>query len=303
MRIIFCNISAHQRWRRIENYMKDKLINFRNDLSFVTFCEMYFYKGGKSLKSDWVGIIHDPPDTQKYDSSRNIFRHPRFKESLKCCKHLFTMSNKSTEWAIRNVKQLNYNIPVTTLRHPLPEMSSEFDLNKFKENSNKHIIQIGNWLRKTYSIYLLNVSNDFQKSICPWNSRMTQELTQTCQRDHIKLTLENTNSVKHFNKLSDSEYSKLFESNIIHLNLYSSTVNNVILEAIKANTPIIVNRLDSIEEYLTKEYPLFYTKIDEIKDLLTYENIKRGHEYLKKLDKSILSLDYFINSIKIALSD
>ena len=33
------------------------------------------------------------------------------------------------------------------------------------------------------------------------------------------------------------------------------------MECIKANNPIIVNRLESIENYIGKEYPLFYDNL------------------------------------------
>ena len=43
--IIKANIGAHNNWRIIENQIENKLI-CNEKLIFITFCEMYFYKGG-----------------------------------------------------------------------------------------------------------------------------------------------------------------------------------------------------------------------------------------------------------------
>lgn len=300
MRIIFCNIGAHNRWRYVENQMKKELLGFRDDVSFITFAEMYFYKGGKQMNKKWVGIIHDPPETHKYDKSKNIFNNSRFKKSLKCCLHLFTMGDISSEWVRTMLRKNNVDIEVTTLRHPLPNISSvtSFDFEKYKYNKNKNIVQIGNWLRKTYAVYKLKVPDQFQKCICPWSQRIQTELKWSSKRDKIKLSEEERSSVKKISKLNNSKYSQLFHNNIIFLDLYESTVNNVILEAIQANCPILVNKLPSVVEYLGDGYPMFYTDRDQVTDMLTDDNIRKAHEYLKTMDKSHMQISFFINSIK-----
>ena len=64
-KIIRANIVSQKNWETIENYMEENLV-INENLIFVTFCEMFFYKKRKSIKNEWVGIIHDPEDTQKY---------------------------------------------------------------------------------------------------------------------------------------------------------------------------------------------------------------------------------------------
>jgi len=279
--------------------MKKKLAGFRDVISFITFAEMYFYKCGKQMISKWVGIIHDPPETYKYDKSKNIFNNSRFKKSLKSCVHLFTMSDISSEWERTMLKKNDVNVGVTTLRHPLPkkETITQFNIQNFIENKNKKIIQIGNWLRKTYAIYKLQVPNEYEKNICPWSQRIQSELKWSSKRDKITLTGEEKSSVKKISKLNDSKYSQLFGDNIIFLDLYESTVNNVIMEAIQANFTILVNKLSSVVEYLGYGSPLFYIDGTQVVDLLTEDNIKRTHVYLKTMGKTNMQISYFINSI------
>tara|TARA_B110001469_G_C9608913_1_gene302846 strand:+ start:386 stop:1285 length:900 start_codon:yes stop_codon:yes gene_type:complete len=289
--IIKVDIGTHNNWRIIEDYMENKLISNKN-IIFITFCEMYFYKGGKSLKQDWVGIIHDPEDAQLYYKNKNIINNTNFKQSLPYCKGLFSMSHNLKKWIIQKIKPSFF---VSVLHHPISNKNlMEFQMEEYKKN--KCIIQIGNWLRKTYSICKLNTN--VNKEILPWTKRTQKEMQYFLNKDNVILTELEQNSVLKTPRISDSDYNKIFNNKIIFLNLYSSTANNVIMECIKANNPIIINRLESIESYLGKEYPLFYDNLSEVTSFLENDDlILKAVNYLKNLDKSKFSIQMMINTI------
>ena len=164
--ILKCNIVAHNNWRIIEDNLEGRLFS-KKKLIFITFCEMYFYKGGKSLTQDWVGIIHDPENTHLYYKNKNITKHKKFKESLKYCKGLFCMSNNLKKWLNEEIKP---DFFIDVLYHPLSSKNlEEFKMEKYINN--KCIIQIGNWLRKTYSIFKINTN--INKEILPYNEKNT----------------------------------------------------------------------------------------------------------------------------------
>ena len=48
-----------------------------------------------------------------------------------------------------------YNIPVYTLYHPTEIPDIKFDIEEFKKCKDKKVVQIGWWLRKLHSIFLL----------------------------------------------------------------------------------------------------------------------------------------------------
>lgn len=285
------NIGAHNNWKIIENFIENKLIS-KNNLIFITFCEMYFYKGGKSLKQDWVGIIHDPEDTQLYYKHKNIVNNINFKQSLPYCKGLFCMSYSLKKWIIQEIKP---NFFVDVLYHPISNKNlKEFQIEEYKKN--KCIIQIGNWLRKTYSIFKINTT--INKEILPWSKRTQNELQYFLNKDNMILTKIEKSSVLKISHICDNDYNKIFNNKIIFLNLYSSTANNVIMECIKANNPIIINRLKSIEEYLGKDYPLFYDNLTDVTTILENDElILKAFNYLKNMDKSKFSMQMMINSI------
>jgi hypothetical protein len=293
--IIKADIGAHNNWRIIEDYMDNKLISNKN-IIFVTFCEMYFYKGGKSLKQDWVGIIHDPEDTQLYYIDRSIINNDNFKQSLPYCKGLFCMSHNLKKWIIQEIKP---NFFVDVLYHPISNKNLiEFQIEEYEKN--KCIIQIGNWLRKTYSIFKINTN--INKEILPWSQRTQNEMQYFLNKDNMTLTELEKGSVLKTSHICDNDYNKIFNNKIIFLNLYSSTANNVIMECIKANNPIIINRLEPIEEYLGKEYPLFYDNLTDVSTILENDElILKAFNYLKNMDKSKFSMQMMIDSINRTL--
>jgi hypothetical protein len=98
--------------------------------------------------------------------------------------------------------------------------------------------------------------------------------------------------------LDRDQYEKMLSENIVCVNLLDASANNLVVECIAQCTPLLVNRLPAVEEYIGKDYPLFYTSLDEACEILKkYSIIYEGYLYLKGLDKSRFSMDYFIDSI------
>ena len=141
---VFADIGAHNNWRIIE---KITVSTFTLTRIKFTFCEMYFYKGESQINEDWVGILHDPEDTEKYYPEKNRLKHHVFRNSLSKCKGLFCMSDNLKEWVIRTKPKFFVN----TLYHPLSNKNlMSFQYSLYEKNRRR---QIGNWLRKTYFIY------------------------------------------------------------------------------------------------------------------------------------------------------
>lgn len=106
-------------------------------------------------------------------------------------------------------------------------------------------------------------------------------------------------SVKIIEKLENDKYDKFLSQNIVFLDLVDCSAANTIIECIVRRTPIIIRRLAPIEEYLGKDYPLFYDNLEQVEDLLTLKNIKLAHEYLIKKDHTFLTIEHFIKNFKL----
>ena len=197
-----------------------------------------------------MGILHDPEDTSKFHKYKNLFGNKNFLKSLETCMGLFCMSESLKEYVLDELKPTFF---VEFIYHPISTKDLYFfDFKKYYFNQG--IIQIGNWLRKTYSIFKLKAKNKF---ILPYTERTIGEIINNLKMDKVKITEQELNSLVRLLKFDENNYNKIFNDNIIYLNLYNSTCNNVVLECIKSNCPILVNRLRSLEDYLGEDYPFF----------------------------------------------
>ena len=73
--------------------------------------------------------------------------------------------------------------------------------------------------------------------------------------------------------------------------------NNAIIECIARNTPVLVNRLPAVEEYLGKEYPLYFETLEEVAEAEDMDLLRETHEYLLRMPKQWLSGSYFRRSL------
>lgn len=103
-------------------------------------------------------------------------------------------------------------------------------------------------------------------------------------------------SVKVIDRLSNEEYDELLSQNIVFLNLVDASAVNTVIECIVRHTPIIINRLPAVEEYLGTDYPLYYETFEEAIDLINnFYKILEGHHYLVRLDKTPFKIETYIS--------
>jgi hypothetical protein len=196
------------------------------------------------------------------------------------------------------IKKFNPSFFVEVIYHPLPHINiTKWNYESYINNENKKIIQVGNWLRKTYGIFKINVPETFTKTITPFGERTQNELKFWSDRDNIVIGESEYYSVTKYTFIEEKEYVELFKNNLFFLHIYDSTANNIILECIKANCPIIVNNNSSVKNYLGNDYPLYYTDYTQINDLLSNKNILKAYVHLKNLNKDKFDNEYLFNNI------
>jgi hypothetical protein len=235
-------------------------------------------------KKSWIGFFHNPPNMPAWFSNNgghanSILCDNVFRESLKYCKGIYVLSNYHANF----LKLFIPEIPINVLYHPTEIPKNIFTYNKFINNSNKCIVNIGWWLRKLNSFFLLK--SPYKKiqllPIDKCKSVVTglRDIEKTIY--DIKITDEEYNSVEFVDQLTNDAYDELLSKNIVYLNLYDSSVNNVIIECIARGTPLLVNKLPAIIEYLGEDYPFYFSDEREANKKLNDLNlINQTHEYL-----------------------
>ncbi|MCX6267468.1 MAG: galactosyltransferase-related protein [Bacteroidetes bacterium] len=248
----------------------------------------------------WIGFIHVPPIVPKWFahevSNDAIFSLPQWQESFKYCKGLFTLSQYH-----QRMLQARLNIPVNNLLHPTEVPQLKWEWSKFEQNGEKKVVQVGFWLRKLYAIHLLKADHYqkvfLRKKDANIDFLLEEERKYSEFRDQI--TEEAVNSVKSIEFLSNQEYDRLLTENIVFLDLYDASANNSIIECIVRNTPVLVNPLEPVVEYLGPEYPFYFNDLAEASIKLDdMALIMKTHLYLKELPvKKKLTPEYFIQSL------
>jgi len=263
-----------------------------------------YYKKPTVYRCDWIGFWHNPPEARIYMARETvqaqythcpdyICKRLAFRESLKTCKGLFVFSHSMRNWVQNKLTSMGYRIPVHTLYHPIKFPEKLWSMKAYRSNPQPELLQIGTWLRNMDMIF--NLESDHKTWICR-DKEAIMRVANTLSPAHsnrlqtiLKDFRANTyyplfNRVKLINLDSDA-YETIMANNIVVTEIIGSSCNNGIIECIASATPVLVNRLDSIEEYLGKDYPFYYSSYTE---LLAKGNnlalIQATHQYLLNLD-------------------
>jgi hypothetical protein len=101
--------------------------------------------------------------------------------------------------------------------------------------------------------------------------------------------------------LDDHDFDDLLAQNVVFLNLIDASAVNTVIECIVRNTPLLVNPLPAVVEYLGKDYPLYYRDPSDVGKLLTEKKLIAARKHIAHLDKSALTARRFIDDISAAL--
>jgi len=294
----------------IENFNDNNgniIVDLYVDKTFLWDSDINFKLKKIPYTKSWIGFIHHTPDPEYTEHSLNhILESTLFIDSLKYCKCIIVLSEYLKNY-LDNYFSKFIKMNIQVLYHPTEEINKTFTIEKYIENNDKKIIQIGGWLRESFSIYTLMTTNiqkcilkgkDMDNYIIPDNFNLNiSSDTNNKFIEGLNYHLNNTfKSVKILNYLNNDEYDTLLENNIVFLNLINASACNTLIECVIRNTPIIINRLPAVEEILGKDYPLFYDNIFHASCLANnIDEIKNGYVYLTKLNKDKLKINNFID--------
>jgi hypothetical protein len=108
----------------------------------------------------------------------------------------------------------------------------------------------------------------------------------------------NYESVTRISTLSNQDYDALLSRSVVFLNLLDCSAANTIVECMMRNTPVIVNSLPAVQEYLGPLYPGYYASLDSAWRLITPSKVLEMYMNLKKQDKHVIMLDQFVKRVE-----
>jgi len=216
----------------------------------------------------WFGFMHNPvlrmPEwfTTHEMQPGSFLRAPTFHASLPTCKGIYVMSKPAAEF-LGNVLPVPVNHVYSTTGVPAPEHM--FSMEKFDANAERSIVQVGWWCRRFRTLY--DLQSPYRKVFL--NPHLNNKASVAALRDieantqQYKLSEEQTASVHCQDFLSDQDYDILLSNNLVMLHMYDAIANNAIVECMARGTPILVNPLPSVVDYLGVDYPFYFKTIEE----------------------------------------
>ena len=288
----YCFGKHRSGWKYVVNNLANMISkNCYSPIYLDTFMESTFC-WGKNHKTNyfnkpWACFIHNPYNIphwfQSYQHFNMIYKNKNFINSIPYLKKIIVLSEYNKKFLLQHPIIQKYNIPIYVLYHPTEIPDKKFKYNNFIENNNKKIIQIGWWLRKLHAIFLLPNVKGYRKYALGITDKTPKDMLIKENKYEFKNNITFIKGdVTLLERVSDEEYDKLLSENIVFIDLYDSSANNLVIECIARNTPILINRVGGVEEYLGEEYPFYYSTYKEAKlKLKNYDLIKKTTNYLR----------------------
>jgi hypothetical protein len=262
----------------------------KNNLKMITFLHNPPFT--KWYDTKYADIIHDSIIYNDEHTNNNLFKQLKQSNLTENIFYLYTLSRHHKEYLYNTYP--NMRTKLVSISHPIEITGTEktFDFTLFCKN--KQIYHIGWWLRNFASFINFKTPPEFSKKIL---------IKTGFEEDWNTLSKRfNTTGITIIKELNNNEYEHIFANSCMYLDIEDTTANNVILECIKFNTPVIVRKIPAVIEYLGIKYPLYF---ENEKDLNMLENadylcsrIKQANIYLQNMDKSHILCETFNNKIK-----
>ena len=217
------------------------------------------------IAEPWVGFIHQVPkhNLRWFPDLERLLKDEYWNTSAQNCLGLFVLSTYVKDY----LQNAGCEIPVARLLYPAEPTDRFFSLDRFFARSPKRIISGGEFLRNFQPFFDLKAPG-FSKQLLVHEGFKWQSIVPN-------------DSVELLGRVSDDEYDALLEDSVVFLNLRDAPANTTVVECIVRNTPILINPLRGVVEYLGENYPFYYSSLEEAEAKLQRpELIRETHQYL-----------------------
>jgi hypothetical protein len=267
----------------------------------------YSYRAGKRVvaprrEEPWGAIFHQPADIPDwfpgYKTSPSVWMESA---EWRCsAPHLVlavAMCNPLADWLDARLER-----PVLRLLHPAAPPGEVFDLERFE--ARPRVVQLGHHLRNLEAIHQLRPVQGMEYMEVRLEGPVPDKRRRAVEAHWKSLgSRVHHPGVSIQAPLDDAGYERLLAESVVFLEFLTVAAANVVVECMVRATPLVVNRLPAIEDYLGRDYPLFYDDIADAHRLLDRASLRAGHAYLAALDKSVLEPERFVAGLEAALRD
>jgi hypothetical protein len=268
-------------WRRAEMLIQQHAM-CNDGVLFVSAVEdQLVYR--KPLQEPWVGVLHQVPhhNLPGFPDLDRFLQLESWQASEPHCLGLWTLS----DYARRFLLGRGIRVSVGVLPYPTSRDVPTFDYRAFRARERPRLLHVGEFLR--------NFQAFFDLSALGWQKQMLEPEDWAAR----SATITTNASVELLPTVEADEYDRLLTESVVFLHLDDAPANTTIVECIARATPVCVNRVGGVEEYLGRDYPLYHDG-DAPAVLADPARIRRAHEYLFHHRDHIATDDGFLAKLK-----
>lgn len=267
-------------WSRVEDLVEKHLVT-ADGLLFVSAVEDQLFHYGP-VREPWVGVIHQVPhhDLPGFPDLERFVKLRAWKESEPYCRGLWTLC----DYLRRFLVDRGVRVPVGVVPYPSARDVPAFDWHRFMNRPRRRLLHVGEFLRNYQAFFDLDVP-DWQKVML---------LPEDWERRSKALHLND--SVELLPTLSNEEYDQVLTDSAVFLDLFDAPANTAVVECLARGTPLCVNRVGGIEEYLGRAYPLYH-RGDAAEVLGDLERVRAAHHYLVERRTTFGSDTHFLERL------
>lgn len=287
----------------------ETLERMRNSGTFEVFADSR-ERGIVPYLEPWVGFLHNPPHPpswlKNHSAPSRFMATDTWRASEEHCVGLFCLSEAHAQWV-----RARTDVPVNVVLHPTEFPERRWEPEHFAANDSRSVVQIGYWLRRQTAIYDLplargNSGNYTKVHLVPdvfAGFANDIERVLASESAHVERPggneafVANTVRVDH---LPNDDYDDLLSRNIVLLHLFDASANNAVIECIARCTPLLINPLPAVVEYLGEDYPFYFDSLDEAAEkACDLDLVIAAHEHMARSPmQELLTFDHFADALE-----
>lgn len=240
-------------WRHVVGLIYERLhatdgVRFVSAIEDELFVKGQHYSG--PLTEPWVGFVHQMPRQHlNFPDLERLMRMDDWKESMAHCRGLWTLTDYQKNFLLDN----DVPVPVAKVHYPMGAGAEQFSFERFLRNPRRRLLFIGEFLRR-YQPFFDLYAPGFEKTLL-----RAGDVDINMRKQEV---VEN-DSVSSLYGIEDAAYDRLLAENVVFLNLFDAGAVTTVVECVVRGTPILVNKVGGVSEYLGEDYPLYYETLEE----------------------------------------
>ena len=260
--------------------------------------QTWIYSGRQEpIREPWAGIFHHPPNppqwTRPQDRLDQLHTLPGFAESMPQLRLAICLSQYVADWI-----GANWNVPTAVVKHPTEVPETKWQPAAWL--AHRRLVQCGWYLRNVRLIHQIETSCERTRLMAGRPVMMEHE--GNCRREFGSRQEFKPADVLELDWIENAGFDFLLGRSVVCMEVLDAAANNVTIECLARNTPLIVNRHPAVVEYLGPEYPLYFDDHRQIAGMIEDADlILSGHEYLTRADKSFLTAAAFRDGVAAVL--